>query len=118
MHDSPRNLIRRLAIAIATSFVLMGLIFLSRTSVTAKDPAKEPPKPPATSYDQIAPVLIGKQSFAAVLAKDKADKPAVMARQQKLLEERYDLTPQPDGKVTMSRGKPIQAGPTAKLPRA
>ena len=39
-----------------------------------------------------------------------------MARQKKLLEERYDLTPRPDTKVTMSRGKPIPVGPTAKLP--
>ncbi len=49
-------------------------------------------------------------------AKDKADKPAVMARQKKLLQERYDLTPHPDPKVTMTRGKPIQVGPAAKLP--
>ncbi len=69
-----------------------------------------------SSYDQIAPVLLGKESFQAVMAKDKADKEAVMARQKKLLEERYDLTPRPDKKVTMSRGKPIPVGPTAKLP--
>jgi cytochrome c peroxidase len=69
-----------------------------------------------SSYDQIAPVLLGKESFQAVMAKDKADKPAVMARQQTLLEERYDLTARPDKNVTMSRGKPIQVGPTAKLP--
>ena len=69
-----------------------------------------------SSYDQIAPVLLGKESFQAVMAKDKADKESVMARQKKLLEERYDLTPRPDAKVTMSRGKPIPVGPTAKLP--
>ena len=80
-------------------------------------PAQESGDPPAkTSYDQIAPVLLGKESFQAMMAKDKADKAAVMARQKKLLEERYDLTPRPDDKVTMSRGKPIQVGPTAKLP--
>ena len=69
-----------------------------------------------SSYDQIAPALLGKESFQAVMAKDKADKESVMARQKKLLEERYDLTPRPDNKVTMSRGKPIPVGPTAKLP--
>jgi len=68
-----------------------------------------------SSYDQIAPALLGKASFQAVMAIDKADKEGVMARQKKLLEERYDLTPRP-GKMTMSRGKPIQVGPTAKLP--
>jgi cytochrome c peroxidase len=69
-----------------------------------------------SSYDQIAPALLGKESFNAVMAKDKAEKETVMARQKKLLEERYDLTPRPDAKVTMSRGKPIQVGPAAKLP--
>ncbi len=76
----------------------------------------KPTGPTASSYDQIAPVLLGKESFQAVMAKDKADKESVMARQKKLLEERYDLASRPDGKLTMSRGKPIQVGPTAKLP--
>jgi cytochrome c peroxidase len=81
-------------------------------------PVAEAQQPMAakSSYDQIAPVLLGKESFQAVMAKDKADKPAVMARQQNVLEERYDLTARPDREVKMSRGKPIQVGPTAKLP--
>ena len=49
------------------------------------------------------------------MARDKGDKAAVMARQQKLLEERYNLAAHPDKKVAMTRGKPIQVGPTAKL---
>ncbi|MGO9815694.1 MAG: cytochrome B6, partial [Isosphaeraceae bacterium] len=84
-------------------------------SQTQADVDKPKDKTPS-SYDQIAPALLGRESFQAVMAKDKADKESVMARQKKLLEERYDLTPRPDGKVTMSRGKPIQVGPTAKLP--
>jgi len=77
----------------------------------------EPAQPPEhSSYDQVTPVLLGKESFASMRAKDIADKPAVMARQTKLLEERYDLKSQPDSKVKMSRGKPIQVGPAAKLP--
>jgi cytochrome c peroxidase len=75
-----------------------------------------PTDPTPSSYDQIAPVLLGKESFQAVMSKDKADKESVMARQKKLLEERYDLTSRIDGNLTMSRGKPVQAGPTAKLP--
>jgi cytochrome c peroxidase len=39
-----------------------------------------------------------------------------MARQSKLLEERYDLASHPDPKLAMSRGKPIQVGPAARLP--
>jgi cytochrome c peroxidase len=60
---------------------------------------------------------LGKQSFQATMAQDKADKDGVMARQKKLLEERYDLTQRPDKKLTMTRGKAIPVGPTAKLPQ-
>jgi cytochrome c peroxidase len=70
-----------------------------------------------SSYDQVAPVLLGKETFQDRMAKDKADKPAVMARQQKLLEERYELATHPDNNVRMTRGKPIQVGPAAKLPQ-
>ena len=46
-----------------------------------------------------------------------ANKPKVMARQQKLLASRYDLEPRLDPKVTMqARGKPVVVGPTARLP--
>jgi cytochrome c peroxidase len=80
--------------------------------------AQQDPEPRGkTSYDQIAPPLLGQQTFAEVMAKDKADKPAVMARQQKLLEERYDLTPRPDKNLKMTRGKPIQIGPATRLPQ-
>jgi cytochrome c peroxidase len=69
-----------------------------------------------TSYDQIAPVIIGEETFAERLAKDKAAKASVMARQKALLEQRYDLSRRVDMKVTMTRGKPIPVGPTARLP--
>jgi cytochrome c peroxidase len=76
----------------------------------------EPQGSVASSYDQVSPALLGKVSFQAMRAKDKAEKDSVMARQEKLLEERYDLKPRTDKSVTMSRGKPIAVGPTAKLP--
>jgi cytochrome c peroxidase len=83
----------------------------------AKKPAEPPPAPPnKTSYDQIAPVLLGQETFQERMTKDKADKPAVMARQKSLLEERYNLASRPDKTLTMTRGKPVQVGPTAKLP--
>jgi cytochrome c peroxidase len=123
MRHSQRVSIRRiLCIAAALSVALLfGLVQLS---VEAKDPPPQPVKPPAketakpvaSSYDQVSPVLLGKQSFADTVVQDKADKPGVMARQQKLLTERYDLTPKPHDKMKMSRGKAIQLGPTAKLP--
>jgi cytochrome c peroxidase len=55
-------------------------------------------------------------TFEEVMAKDKADKPKVMAAQRKLLESRYNLEPKLDPEVTMSRGKPLAVGPTARLP--
>src|SRR5437899_9527086 len=96
-----------------------GLALLAVPTLTRSQPRPDGDKPKdaaPSSYDQIAPVLLGKDSFQAVMARDKADKDSVMARQKKLLEERYDLTARPDKTVTMSRGKPIQVGPTAKLP--
>jgi cytochrome c peroxidase len=45
-----------------------------------------------------------------------ANKPQVMATQRRLLESRYNLEPRLDRVVTMSRGKPVPVGPTAKLP--
>jgi cytochrome c peroxidase len=99
--------------------LIVALACLAAPSLTWSQPKADgdkPSAPAASSYDQIAPVLLGKEKFQDVLAKDKADKEPVMARQRKLLEERYDLTSRPDARVTMSRGKPIPVGPTARLP--
>jgi hypothetical protein len=46
-----------------------------------------------------------------------ANKPTASARQRKLLESRYNLEPRLDPKATMSRGKPLVVGPTARLPQ-
>src|SRR5271166_3206871 len=108
---------RRLAgISVFAFLVLLIAPSLARPQSQAQANGDKPKENTPSSYDQIAPALLGKESFQAVMAKDKADKEAVMARQKKLLEERYDLSPRPDAKVTMSRGKPIQVGPTTKLP--
>ncbi len=112
-----RQIGRRLAgISVLAFLVLMIAPSLARPQSQTQADVDKPKDKTPSSYDQIAPALLGRESFQAVMAKDKADKESVMARQKKLLEERYDLTPRPDGKVTMSRGKPIQVGPTAKLP--
>lgn len=55
-------------------------------------------------------------TFDEIMKADIALKPAVMERQRKLLESRYDLTPKTDPNITMSRGKPQPIGPTARLP--
>jgi cytochrome c peroxidase len=50
-----------------------------------------------------------------IMQKLAADKPRVMDAQRKLLESRYNLQPRFDPQAKMSRGKPLAAGPTAKL---
>src|SRR5205809_6947466 len=83
---------------LAVCALVLYLVSPSLTQQGPKPPAEKTTVP--SSYDQIAPVLLGQESFQAVLAKDKAAKPGVMDRQRKLLEERYDLTPKVDKQVT------------------
>ena len=54
-------------------------------------------------------------TLAEVMKKEKEAKPKVMADQRKLLEARYHLKANLDPKATMSRGKPLVVGPTARL---
>ena len=56
-------------------------------------------------------------TFEEVYKAAVANKPEVLARQRKLLESRYNLEPRLDPKATMSRGKPLVVGPTARLPQ-
>ena len=73
----------------------------------------QPPLRGETSY---SPVVI-KESFEAIMARMKAAKPGVMKRHMDLLGERYDLGNRPAMGMTMSRGKPIQEGVRARLPK-
>jgi cytochrome c peroxidase len=68
--------------------------------------------PPVTSYMPVVPT----QTFDQTVEKMTAAKPAIEARQQALLQDRYDLSNKPDAGATMSRGKAVQAGVRAKLP--
>ncbi len=65
-----------------------------------------------TSY---APVAIT-EDFATVMERMKAAKPEIVKRHQDLLNQRYDLSDRPADGVTMSGGKPVQAGVRIKLP--
>ena len=56
-------------------------------------------------------------TFEEIYKAAVANKPSVMARQRKLLETRYNLEPKLDPTATMSRGKPLVVGPTARLPQ-
>jgi cytochrome c peroxidase len=103
----------------AAGVVLAAAVLSVPAFAPAQPAAPAPPREgPAvkSSYDQVTPVLLGKESFERQMAKDKADKPGVMARQRALLEGRYDLASRPDNAVHMTRGKPIQVGPATRLP--
>ncbi|MDR3606443.1 MAG: cytochrome B6 [Oligoflexia bacterium] len=64
-----------------------------------------------TSY---MPVDI-KEDFNTTLSRLKSEKPKVMAKQEALLKERYDLSDRPANGITMSRGKAVQEGVRVKL---
>ncbi len=88
-------------------FVALGaVVLIGSLSVSLAD---QPP----SSY---APVVVT-EDFQAVMARMSAAKAEVMKRQMDLLQERYDLSNRPSKGVTMSRGKPIQAGVRVKLTR-
>jgi cytochrome c peroxidase len=70
----------------------------------------QPGDPPPSSY---TPVV--EPDFAATVKKMSAEKPEIMKRQAALLEERYDLANRPAQGVTMTGGKPVQAGVRVKL---
>ncbi len=61
--------------------------------------------------DSARPMMTFDEVYKAAVAA----KPGVMAAQRKLLETRYNLTPRTQAGLTMTRGKPIPIGPTARL---
>ena len=85
-------------------------------TTSEKPPEKRPvdaEKTPPTSY---APV-IERETFDAVVKRMSAEKAGIMQDQQAHLEERYDLSDKPAEGVKMTRGKAVQGGVRAKLPR-
>ncbi|WP_437202971.1 cytochrome B6 [Planctomicrobium sp. SH664] len=59
--------------------------------------------------------VFAQEDFQALVKQLEAEKPKFAERQQKLLNERYDLSDRP-GDTKMSRGKPVQTGVRVKLP--
>jgi cytochrome c peroxidase len=56
------------------------------------------------------------ETFASIMARMSAAKPEIMQRHTAVIEQRYDLGNRAAQGVTMSRGKPVQAGVRVKLP--
>ncbi len=94
----------------ATTGVCGTLIFLVIT-MAIPGVAQETEAPQPETY---MPVVVA--DFEVILAKDKAEKSAVMSKHQSLLEQRYDLADSPSD-VMMSGGrKAVQQGVRVKLP--
>jgi cytochrome c peroxidase len=96
-------------------------LFLAPQAVPASQAlAGQPEEGKVLGFDFYRDPLNAKQPMQTldeVMQADVAAKPQVMATQRQLLERRYHLQPQLDTQVTMSRGKPIPIGPTARLPQ-
>ncbi|HVH98251.1 MAG TPA: cytochrome B6 [Enhygromyxa sp.] len=91
----------------------------SEATATPTNPAAAP-----TVAQLMQPGPAGQSSFAPVneppfqetMTRLSAAKAETMARQQALLEARYDLSNRPHPSATMTNGKPIQTGVRVKLP--
>ncbi len=93
---------------------LIGVFLVCTVLITAAAPGIAcGAEKAASSY---APVVITKP-FSESMAVMKDEKSDVMKRQEKLLDQRYDLSNRPAKDVTMSGGKPVQEGVRAKLPK-
>ena len=94
-------------------WLAIGLAVLALVSVgvVITGAQKEKPKAKVSSY---APVVIT-EDLAATVTRMKGEKPAILARQQALLTERYDLSDRPAKEVTMTRGKAVHEGVRVKL---
>ena len=92
-----------------TGLAGVGLLLTALTPLADRASAADVP----SSY---APVVIT-EPFATIEQRMSREKPAVMKRQQQLLETRYDLANRPAKGAAMSRGKAVQEGVRVKLPK-
>ena len=98
---------QRTSALMAVSGIFVAALIFS-TEAMAED---KKPTPVPSSY---APV-VDKETFETLKARMEAAKPDVMARQKKLLNERYDLSDRQAKGTTMTNGKPLQEGVRVKL---
>ena len=62
-------------------------------------------------------LIAAEEDFPTLVKRLQQQQPEFAKRQQDLLAERYDLADKPAEGVTMSRGKPVQAGVRVRLPK-
>ncbi|HEY3445336.1 MAG TPA: cytochrome B6 [Myxococcales bacterium] len=108
---------RRLALLCAVPVLALAAAALAADKAPTQGPTRSPaelpvPRRGATSYAPVAQ----DPDIEVLFKKASAAKPQVMQKQKALLADRYDLADRPAKGVTMSRGKPVQAGVRVKLP--
>ena len=104
-----------MSIRISISWSLLSALCVStachdRTASSSHAPVPVPDDPPPA-----VPPPTTDETFAQAKARLEAEKPAYMQRQLALLDARYDLSDSRRA-ITMTRGKPVQAGVRVKLP--
>jgi cytochrome c peroxidase len=104
-----------LGVVAAAALTWLAAPALLRTQARPDD--KKAAEQVPSSYDQVAPVLVGQGTFAQMREKDIAGKKKIMDRQHRLLEERYNLEKRVSKEVKMTHGKPIPVGPAVRLPK-
>ena len=77
-------------------------------------PAQERSGPTPARSSSYSPV-VDSESFETVRARESAKRAKVKAAAQKVLADRYDLNPKFDPTATMTSGKKLVVGPTARL---
>jgi len=88
----------------------LAALWLSAGVLTHAQPTSDPVAP-ASSYMPVN----SEEPFDAVQRRMVSAKPGIMQAHQTFLAERYDLANRPAAGVTMTRGKPVQAGARARL---
>lgn len=83
--------------------ILTAAVFMAQISEKSQEKRE-------SSYTSVI-----EEPFEKVFAKDKGQKDEIMKRQLDLLSDRYDLSKKVTSEVTMSKGKFLPVGPTAKL---
>jgi cytochrome c peroxidase len=89
--------------------VALAAILLGAGGAARSQQGKKPP----SSYMPV----VAKEDFATVYKRMTGEKAAVMKRHQALLAERYDLANRASKTTKMFRGKAVQAGVRARLPK-
>jgi cytochrome c peroxidase len=103
-------------VAVLSGVACAGRSVAQQRPATQRTGAAPEAERPAAKRGESSYTPVIEPGFEETRRRLAADKAQVMARQRELLAARYDLSDRPAQGVTMSRGKPVQAGVRVKLP--